>query len=385
MSKINEKIVWKNKIVGHAEIPPADLLAHPENWRIHPQYQQEALRGAINDVGFIKSVTVNKRSGRVVDGHLRVTLALRDGIPLIPVEYVDLTEQEEAEALLTIDPIAALAGSDKDNLTALLAQVDTNDAAVLKLLEDTATEAGIMRGEPVDAEPQVDRAAELQAQWATASGQLWKLGDHRLLIGDCTVRENVERLMGGERADSCITDPPYGISYNPSGGDGVAKRGKYERVIGDEKDFDPISFLNFEYVVLWGANHFSSKLPNSSGWICWQKIGDGESSDTSDVELAWTNQNKPARRIKHIWRGMIRQDNDERFHATQKPVSVMAFCIENYKSKIIFEPFAGSGTTIIAAHNLNRRCYAMEISPAYGAVILQRFQDATGITPELVD
>ncbi len=125
---------WQNKIVGHDNIAPDQLLAHPENWRVHPQYQQKALRGVINDIGFIKSVTVNRRTGRVVDGHLRVTLALRDGIPTIPVEYVDLTEEEEAEALLTIDPIAALAGSDKDNLETLLQQVNTDDADVMSLL-----------------------------------------------------------------------------------------------------------------------------------------------------------------------------------------------------------------------------------------------------------
>ena len=133
---------WQNKIVGHEDVPPDQLMAHPENWRAHPKYQQEALRGVINDIGYIKSVTVNKRTGRVVDGHLRVTLALRDSIPTIPVEYVELTEAEEAEALLTLDPIAALAGSDKENLEALLAQVETSDKDVLQLLNDTAEKAG---------------------------------------------------------------------------------------------------------------------------------------------------------------------------------------------------------------------------------------------------
>jgi ParB-like chromosome segregation protein Spo0J len=125
---------WKNKIIGHDEVPPEQLLAHPENWRIHPKFQQEALRGVINDIGFIKSVTVNQRTGRVIDGHLRVTLALRDSVPFIPVEYVDLTEAEEAEALLTLDPIAALAGNDKDNLESLLAMVKTEDSGVMDLL-----------------------------------------------------------------------------------------------------------------------------------------------------------------------------------------------------------------------------------------------------------
>ena len=135
---------WDNKVVGHDLVDPEQLLAHDLNWRIHPRYQQEALRGVINDIGFIKSVTVNKLTGRVVDGHLRVTLALRDSIPTIPVEYVELTEAEEAEALLTLDPIAALAGSDKDNLETLLAQVNTDDAAVMELLSKMSQDAGVI-------------------------------------------------------------------------------------------------------------------------------------------------------------------------------------------------------------------------------------------------
>jgi ParB-like chromosome segregation protein Spo0J len=153
---------WHNRIVGHDEVPPDQLMAHPDNWRIHPKYQQEALRGVINDIGYIKSVTVNKTTGRVVDGHLRVTLALRDSIPTIPVEYVELTEAEEAEALLTLDPIAALAGSDKDNLELLLGQVNTDDAAVLKLLEDTAAGAGLEWGDPEFKEYGEDIADDIQ-------------------------------------------------------------------------------------------------------------------------------------------------------------------------------------------------------------------------------
>jgi hypothetical protein len=147
--------MWNNRIIGHDEVDPQQLLAHPNNWRIHPAYQQKALKGVIDDIGYIKSVTVNKRTGRVVDGHLRVTLALRDGVDKIPVEYVDLSEEEEAEALLTIDPIAALAGSDKDNLTALLARVDTDNEDVLNLLTDTANNANINQRDDWSKNPEI--------------------------------------------------------------------------------------------------------------------------------------------------------------------------------------------------------------------------------------
>lgn len=135
---------WINKIVGHGEEAPDQLLAHPLNFRVHPKAQQDALAGVIGDIGYIRSVLVNKRSGHVIDGHLRVALALRDGVPTIPVEYVDLSEAEEAEALATIDPLAAMATHDAAKLGELLREVSTDNADVMALLESLATDAGIV-------------------------------------------------------------------------------------------------------------------------------------------------------------------------------------------------------------------------------------------------
>lgn len=135
---------WHSKITGHGQVDPADLLAHPGNWRIHPEHQQAALRGVIADIGFIKSVTVNETTGHVLDGHLRVALALRDSIPLIDVEYVRLTPAEEAEALATLDPLAALAGTDAAKLDELLREISTDSPAVQQMLDDLATAAGIV-------------------------------------------------------------------------------------------------------------------------------------------------------------------------------------------------------------------------------------------------
>ena len=190
---------WQNRIVGYGEESPDQLLANPHNHRIHPKRQQDALSGSLETLGVIQTVIVNKATGHIVDGHLRVTMALREGQTSIPVTYVELTEAEEAQALLSLDPIAAMAANDRDKVDELLRMVNTDNEQVMKHLADFASENKLNYGqsEQVDAEPQVDRAAELQEKWRTATGQLWKLGEHRLLIGDCTVRENVERLMGG--------------------------------------------------------------------------------------------------------------------------------------------------------------------------------------------
>lgn len=118
------------------------LMAHPANARIHPKNQRDALKGAIDDIGFIRSVTITK-DGTVVDGHLRVALALSEGQKTIPVEIVDLDEAETKEALLTLDPIAALAATDKEKLDALLHEVQSGDAAVQAMLSEMAKDVDL--------------------------------------------------------------------------------------------------------------------------------------------------------------------------------------------------------------------------------------------------
>lgn len=130
---------WRNRIVGHGEMPASEFLANPLNWRIHPQFQQEALGGALGDVGWIDEVTVNRRTGRIVDGHLRVTLALRQGNQtLVPYREIDVSEEHEALILATKDPITALAVTDDRQLAAVMEDVSTSDPALLQLLDELA-------------------------------------------------------------------------------------------------------------------------------------------------------------------------------------------------------------------------------------------------------
>src|SRR3990167_7388749 len=133
---------WRSRIVGEGEVAPDQLLANPLNWRLHPGAQQAALEGVLGDVGWVQRIIVNQRTGRVVDGHLRVSLALRHDVPTVPVLYVDLDEREEALVLATLDPIAAMAGADVEKLAALLDGVSTGDAAVQAMLAELAERAG---------------------------------------------------------------------------------------------------------------------------------------------------------------------------------------------------------------------------------------------------
>jgi len=129
---------WRNRIVGHADVPPGDLMANPRNWRLHPLLQENALSAVLADVGWIDEVIVNKRTGFVLDGHLRVALAQKRHETSVPVKYVDLTDDEEGRVLAVFDPIGSLAGVDTDKMDALLADIGEQDASLQLMLDRVA-------------------------------------------------------------------------------------------------------------------------------------------------------------------------------------------------------------------------------------------------------
>ena len=132
---------WENRIVSYGEEDPSQLLANPLNWRVHPKTQQVSLTGVLDDIGFISPVIVNRITGNLVDGHLRVSLALRNNVERIPVVYVDLSELEEKEALITLDPITNMAAADMRNLETLIADLGQIDDAVKLLIGEIVHES----------------------------------------------------------------------------------------------------------------------------------------------------------------------------------------------------------------------------------------------------
>jgi ParB-like chromosome segregation protein Spo0J len=131
---------WRNRIVGHADVRPDELVPNPRNWRTHPLEQQRALAGALAEVGWVAEVLVNRTTGNVVDGHLRIELALTRDEPTVPVTYVELSEDEERLVLASLDPLAAMATAEEEQLAALLAGLQPTDNALRALLDDLARE-----------------------------------------------------------------------------------------------------------------------------------------------------------------------------------------------------------------------------------------------------
>jgi site-specific DNA-methyltransferase (adenine-specific) len=207
-----------------------------------------------------------------------------------------------------------------------------------------------------------------------------RIGDCRLILGDCT-----EIMPGLGRFDAILTDPPYGISYQHSGG---GKSPKYKRgrgtaptrkVLGDDTPFDPSPWLRWP-CILWGANHYSQRLPHGR-WLVWNKLAHLESWDSfSDVEFAWQNVRAADRIFSHLWKGLCRgsEMGERQAHATQKPVALMRWCLEFLpKAETILDPFMGSGTTGVACVQLGRKFTGIELDPDYFDIACRRIDEAT--------
>jgi DNA modification methylase len=245
-----------------------------------------------------------------------------------------------------------------------------------------------------DAEPQTDRAAELLEKWGVQSGDLWQIGEHRLICGDCTDAATVARVMGGEKADCVIADAPYGMNLNThyKRGDtgeynGVtdANRKNYAPVVGDDIDYDPrpvMELFDCKEQFWFGADYYAERIPNKNtgSWMVWDKRAGVEDIkfSLSEFEMIWSKTRRLRQILRVKWfgiQGMEKQDTKERVHPTQKPLELIEILV-NLCDGVFVDPYVGSGTTLVACENLRRRCRAIEISPAYVAVALERMSAA---------
>ena len=194
------------------------MVPNPRNWRTHPAEQQRALGGALSEVGWVAEVLVNRTTGHVVDGHLRVELALVRKEPTVPVTYVQLSEDEERIVLATLDPLAAMADAETEALARLLSGLEPADEALRELLDDLARKQGIDGFGAGLVDP--DDVPEIPAEPHVKQGELYLLGDHRLLCGDATNADDVARLLDGAEPTLKLTagrapGPPRGRPGGP--------------------------------------------------------------------------------------------------------------------------------------------------------------------------
>lgn len=371
----------RDRIKELRRVKASELIPNPKNWRTHPVAQQDALKGILAEVGFAGAVLVRELddgSLMLIDGHMRAETTHDQEIPVL---ILDVDEAESDKLLATFDPIAAMAESDAHALDALLRNVDTGSEALSKMLAELAEGAGLYQ----DKEVIEDEVPEPPVDPITKAGDLWVLGDHRVLCGDSTKSEDVARLMAGATIGSVITDPPFGMSFVSNyrvvkhkaiAGDSTADLLAY--ACGIEADHSRYVFCRWDNL---------SQVPPPTSLITWVKnnwsMGDLEHAHARQTEVALFYRGKnhsfpngrPADVVQHPRTG-------NNLHPTEKPVALLSEII-GWSVGLVFDPFLGSGTTLIAAEQLGRKCYGMEISPAYCDVIVQRWEKLTGKTATL--
>lgn len=267
-----------------------------------------------------------------------------------------------------------------DGVTIAKAKADKAEADRLKL-EQQSKENEAVQSARLAAE--AEHRAKIEA---IKVGDIWTCGKHTVICGDAY------DLVPTIAADALISDPPYGIDYQPDWQKWDGSKGDFKPIVGDDKPFNPLPFLDFPTVLLFGANYYSNQLP-LGGWLCWDKRTKEELDAMfgAPFELAWYKSTVTAKRsimvrIQHG--GVVNADskngnNDKRYHATQKPIVLMQEIIQQLTNAndIVLDPFAGSGTTLLACERLGRSCIAIEIDPENVKVILNRWSAETGGTP----
>ena len=386
-------------------IAVAELSLDPSNVRKHSRRNLDAIKASLRKFGQQKPIVVDAK-GIVLAGNGTLTAAKELGWTEIQATRTELAGVEATAFAIADNRTAELAEWD-DNLDDVLKSLlgagqDLEDlgfseSELAKISSDLVGDSGL------DAEPQVDKSDELRVKWGVESGQLWQLGEHRLLCGDSAKVEDARRVMGGGLADMVITDPPYGVAY-------VGKTKDALKVENDDVDEETLAKMCKQWFdaadeVSRAGAYWIATVPagplhgvffndwKARGYLRQVMVWNKDSMVMGHSEYHYKHEPilfgwKPGERLKNsdrtkttVWD--FARPKASREHPTMKPIEMWAYAIGNHteRGNSVYEPFSGSGTTIIACEQLGRKARAIEISPNYVAVALQRWADATNQTP----
>lgn len=424
----------RSRIVDTGTIDPSELIANPRNWRTHPPEQRAALEAELDRVGWVQGVMVNRTTGHLVDGHLRADVAAARGWSEIPVTWVELTQEEEDRVLVSLDPLGSMATTNAEMLDALLASMDLDNRGLEQHLVSFL--AGLNKPGMGDE----DAIPEPPDEPTTRRGDLWILGDHRLLCGDSGSPDDLDRLMAGERVHLLATDPPYNVKVEPRSNNAIAaglssfsaaaqthhqaldlaRHPEKSKPTGKmrakdrplENDF--VTDEAFEAMLkAWFGNAARVMIPGG-GFYIWGGYANVANYPPALKEaglyfsqaIIWDKEHPVLTRKDfmgahewcfygwreggaHRWFGpsnatdlwhVKKVSPNAMVHLTEKPVELGRLCMEysSQPGEIVLDLFGGSGSTLIAAEQNNRRARLMELDPAYCDVIVNRWQTFTG-------
>lgn len=372
--------------------------------RLKPEDKEyQKIKNSIEEFGYVEPIIINK-DNTIIGGHQRLTVLKDLGYEEVDVIQIDIDKTKEKALNIALNKITgewdyAMLGDlllDLDSLNYDLEFTGFDLDEIEDILAPIGEEKEVVEDD-FDCTPLEEPKAKL--------GDIYQLGNHRLMCGDSTKEEDVAKLMNGVKADMVFTDPPYGMNLDTDFSGMKSKifkggNGGNEYDAGIVDDFNPeminiIMALDIKETFLWGADYFAELLPNKNdgSWIVWDKRANGNDDIAEDYssdkmygscfELCWsrTKHKRDIARVK--WAGMFgmeKQDNKKRLHPTQKPLELCNWFITRYSedNSNILDLFGGSGSTLIACEQLNRKCYMMELDPKYVDVIINRWETFTG-------
>ena len=374
------------------------LIPYVNNARTHNAQQINKLRSSLREFGFINPVIID-RDFNVIAGHGRIMAAKEEGINEVPCVFVDyLTEAQKKAYILADNRMAMDAGWDEELLKVEIEALQAEDFDLSLTGFDESELAGFFDTADDAKDDDFDVDAELEKPPVTKSGDLWLLGNHRLLCGDSTKEESYTLLMNGKKANLVVTDPPYNVNYQ-----GTAGKIKNDNLENDKfYQFLFDAFTCMEKVMADDASiyvfhadteglNFRKAFADAgfylSGTCIWKK----QSLVLGRSPYQW--QHEPClfgwkKNGKHQWYSDRKQTTIWEFdkpkkngdHPTMKPVPLIAYPIKNYSMSncIMLDPFGGSGSTLIACEQTNRICHTIELDEKYCDVIVKRYIEQVG-------
>ena len=383
-----------------------DLIPYVNNSRTHSDDQVAQIASSMKEFGWTNPILLDGENG-IIAGHGRLMAARKLNQTEVPtIELAGLTDIQKKAYIIADNKLALNAGWNDEILKLEIAELK-NAGFDLGLTGFNVDELKVF--DPViEGLVDEDQVPDVPEEPKTKLGDIYKLGNHRLMCGDSTSVDAIDKLMNGDKADVVFTDPPYGMfldaDFSKMGGNGsmTNKSGnKYDKVIGDNNDFTPALintvFASFGYckeIFLWGADYYAELLPNKNegSWVVWDKRLD-ESADKmygSTFELCWSKARHKRMMARVKWAGifgMSKEHDKKRVHPTQKPVELVAWFFDYFSlkdKKNVVDLYGGSGSTLIASEKVGKHSYVMELDPKYCDVIVKRWEDFTGQKAELL-
>lgn len=379
----------------------SDLKFDHKNARKRTDNSARLIKESLERYGAARSIVIDE-DNRILAGNGTIEAAQALGLAklkvveatgdeIIAVRRSGLSEDEKVGLALADNRAAELSDWDAEMLQQLSEEHDLEPWFEAGDLDELLKEAEQL--DPAEGNTDPDEVPEAPEDPITKPGDLWILGNHRLLCGDSTNPQHVERLMDGKKADFVYMDPPYGMKLDTDYSQNNAKQSQfkgnsYKAVEGDFQDYDPRPlielFKSAKEQFWWGADYYCQTLSKDGSWVVWDKRN--ETTDEvqgAAFELCWSINKHHKLIYRQMWCGYTaREKTESRVHPTQKPVAMAEWFFDRWGAKgdIVVDLYGGSGTTLIACEKTSRHCRMMELDPAYCDVIVKRWEDFTGNT-----